>query len=379
MRMGGAQGLGRIARRLLAAAFLAAFLPAAIADASTRACSQLEAQLAALRAGGGGGSSTQARRYDAAIGRQQEQMRKARAQAQQAGCGRAMVGGAVSFCGSINATLQRMESNLAELQRTRARLGGGGDSRRERARITAALDANGCRAQQRARSAQTTAAPRQQAVIDGRPGLRVGNLSGNFRTMCVRTCDGYYFPVSWSVSRSAFERDQNACAAMCPGTQVELHYHRVRSQESEDMVSAVTGLPYRQMSNAFLYRQSNASTPPGCGCGASASAERGFEVIGGDYGGGIVRQPEEMETVTAAIPQPSARPDPAEDPETLAGRDGGLDARTLRRLATPIRRPPPAAAADGSGERAVRVVGPVFLPDPEAAIDLQAPAPAPDP
>src|SRR5690606_1641523 len=132
----------------------------------------------------------------------------------------------------------------------------------------------------------------------------------------------------------------------------------------------VTGLPYREMDNAFLYRKQNPSTAAGCGCNASATtAPRGFEVIGGDYGSGIVEErPTQDEASPPAVPQPSDRPDPAEDPETLASREGGLDANTLKRLARPKRSgasEQPAADDD----RPVRVVGPQFLPDPEEAID----------
>lgn len=373
MVTGGAfNGVGCFARRAFAAALLAVALPASVAEASTRLCRQLEAQLAGLPSGGGG-SSAQARRYDAAIVRQQQQIQVARGQARQAGCGRAIVGRAIAHCGSLNATLERMQRNLAELQRARGKMGGG-NATRERQRIMAAIDVNGCRAPRRTLPEPVANEPRErerQAVIDGRTGLRTGNLSGNFRTMCVRTCDGYYFPISYSVSRAAFERDQNACASMCPGAQVELHYHRVPGEESEDMVSAVTGLPYRQMTNAFRYRRENASTPPGCGCDVAAStAARGFTVIGGDHGPGIVEEDAPAEEETAAIPLPAERPDPAEDPETLANREGGLDAQTLKRLSTPPRSAP--AASEGGGERPVRVVGPTFLPDPEEAIDLRA-------
>jgi hypothetical protein len=161
---------------------------------------------------------------------------------------------------------------------------------------------------------------------------------------------------------------------MCPGTAVELYFHRMPGQEADDMVSVSTGQPYKQTRTAFLYRKRNAASTPSCSCNAAISAEgRGFQVIGGDYGAGT--EPEDDAAVpTASIPQPSARPDPADDPETLASREGGLDAEALKRLATPL----PAAASNNSEvgvERPVRVVGPTFLPDPEAAIDLQAPAP----
>lgn len=375
-------GVGGTARRAFAAGLLLAVLApdAALAQAGTRACRQLEAQLASL-SGSGRASPAQARRYDDAIARQREQMDKARAQARKAGCGFAMTGRMVSFCGEINAMLGRMDKNLGQLQRKRAQLSGGG-SRRERARIMAALDAGGCRAPKRSSAREASAGPRERAVFERGSGLRIGGLSGSFRTLCVRSCDGYYFPVSWSVSSGAFERDGKVCEAMCPGTQVELHYHRVSGEDSEDMVSAATGRPYREMENAFLYRKPGASVPAACGCRAAAQGAQGFQTIGGDYaangpaslseGDGAV----ESET-TAAIPLPSIKPDPAEDPETLATREGGLDAEGLKRLATP---PKPAAtvkAGGKPGERQVRVVGPAFLPGPEAAIDLQAQDPAP--
>lgn len=376
MAMGGIlDRIGRTARQAFAVALLAAFVPDAAAEPATRVCRQLEAQLAALPAGGRA-SPAQVKRYDDAIARQRDQIARARAQARRAGCGFAVMGGAVAFCGELNATLARMDRNLSQLQRKRAQLAGSGDGRRERARIMAALDVNDCRA-------PTRAAPPAQvrsgtAAFPAAP--RAGSLSGNFRTLCVRTCDGYYFPISWSVSQAAFERDGKACQAMCPGTQVELHYHRVSGEEPQDMVSAATGLPYREMDTAFLYKKPGASVPAGCGCGAAAQAARGFQTIGGDYESNEAATGQDARagdaTLTAAIPQPSARPDPAEDPETLATREGGLDAAALKRLATPM----PAARTDKPGgrpaDRQVRVVGPAFLPDPEAAADRQAPAPA---
>ena len=375
--------LGRAARQAFAALLLALLVPdMAAAQSATRSCRQLEAALAGLSDGGGRAAPAQARRYDDAIARQRDEIGKARAQARRAGCDFAVMGGSAAYCGQINATLARMDKNLAQLQRKRAQFGGsggGGDTRRERARILAALDANDCRAPRQAATppaAQTRASG--TVVFPPAPGRR--NLSGNFRTLCVRTCDGYYFPISWSVSQAAFERDGKACQAMCPGTEVELHYHRIPDEEPQDMVSAATGQPYRQMSTAFLYKRPGASVPAACGCGAAAQEAHGFQTIGGDYESNAPVDGAQAgdATQTAAIPQPSERPDPAEDPETLATREGGLDAEALRRLATP-----PSRTSEPSGERPadrqIRVVGPVFLPDPEAAADRQAPAPAPVP
>ena len=69
------------------------------------------------------------------------------------------------------------------------------------------------------------------------------------------------------------------------------------------------------------------------------------------------------------IPTPAARPDPGSDPETLANADGGLDMETIRRILKPRRATAPVVAG---AERRIRVVGPVFLPDPAGAIDSKA-------
>ena len=342
-------GIGRHGGWRSYAALAVFLLAAGEAQAAGNLCRQLESQLASAGSG-------QAARYEAAIAKQREQIAKARGQARRAGCGRTLFGAPAAACASLDATLGKMQTNLAALQTKRAGMAG----KRDRAKILAALDSKGCRQAKpnQADRKRQEDQPRQRAVTGGGE-RRIGGLTGNFRTLCVRTSDGYFFPVSYGVSSRAFERDQNACAAMCPGT--ELYYHRVPGEEPADMVSASTGLPYSQMANAWRYRDADARSAPGCG--ADSARERGFEVIGGSYRSDGVSDA----ASTAAIPLPAGRPDPAEDPETLANREGGLTIETLRRLADPTA----ARKAGDRGEWPVRVVGPAFLPDPEAAIDLR--------
>lgn len=355
----------RASQMCLATLLLLAVTPAiSAAQSGSSTCRALEAQLSAT-ASSRSPSSTQIKRYDDAIQRQQDQMARARAHSRQAGCGFAMTGKAIARCGELNATLARMEANLAQLQRKRASLGARKGNKRDRNSILAALQANDCRrstSPAKARAAtpaenQILPPDRQAAKLSGN---HVRNLKGNFRTLCVRSCDGYYFPISWSVSQSAFARDAHACQAMCPNTQVELHYHRVAGEEPEDMVSATTGLAYRDSENAFLYRQTGAPKPEGCGCGPGAQEPAGFTTIGGDYAsnqpGFDVRA--DHEALTATIPQPQKRPDPADDPETLATREGGLDADGIKELTTP-----PSSIAAKAGPRQIRRVGPAFFPD----------------
>src|SRR5690606_7810279 len=79
----------------------------------------------------------------------------------------------------------------------------------------------------------------------GVPDGRDANASGSYRTMCVRTCDGYYFPISFATSPANFARDEQACRARCPGARVELYTH-APTAESDSMIS-MTGMPYEEL------------------------------------------------------------------------------------------------------------------------------------
>jgi hypothetical protein len=392
----------------LAALFAALIVVAspAPADAASRVCRDLESRLASLGSSGGGSSS--ARRYEKAVGDQREQISKAERQRSRAGCS----GGIFSRCNpgnvcqSLDNTLDRMRKNLAGLERKLKELGGGG-SPRERKRLLASLDANGCRDERVAsRQAQPRMETRGRSLFEQlfggpveddnrrvpdtgqrrfpldednrvRTVVRRGGpieieprFSGTFRTLCVRTCDGYYFPVSFSTSAPDLDRDAAACETMCPGTEVELYLHRAPEEESDQMVSRA-GIPYTELPTAFKYREAGYQRPEGCGC----NPVRNFSIIAGN--GPQAAQPEETAPTEPLIPVPVARPDPASDPETLANRNGGLDVGTIRRL---LGRGKTATSGIDIGpdddDRKIRVVGPAFLPDPGEAIDLRAPAPS---
>ena len=76
--------------------------------------------------------------------------------------------------------------------------------------------------------------------------------SGAYRTMCVRLCDGFYFPISFSATPSRFARDAATCENSCGG-QARLFVYRNPGADVEDMVD-LKGRPYRQLSSAFRYR-----------------------------------------------------------------------------------------------------------------------------
>jgi len=393
-------------------ALLAALAGSAIAvtesPAASSICRQLEAELAATRGGGGGPGLV--RKYDDAITRQREQLAKARGRASDANCGFTLFSRNVSQCAAINASIQRMNANLDTLQAKRERLATGG-TRRDRGRILAALDANGCRDDEIAprrvplqeasrdngggnlfeqlfgrqdQELETPDAPDMpdsadvppddpsvrniRRVINQPDGMDLPRLGGEFRTMCVRTCDGYFFPMSNAASAGDFERDQKNCESSCPGTEMQVFYSRGMDDDSGSMTSSATGQPYSELPTAYLYKQANYSRPPTCGCNARAN---NFTIIGGNPPNPEQSQPDGE--VTPFIPVPASKPDPGADPETLANAEGGLDQDAIKRLTAKVPMSPVSALPPD--QRKVRVVGPAFLPDPSAAIDLKAPAP----
>jgi hypothetical protein len=86
-------------------------------------------------------------------------------------------------------------------------------------------------------------------------------LSDTFRTVCVRLCDGYYFPVSFSVTEERLAHDAQVCASRC-GVQGRLFRHRNPGGSAEDMQD-LQGRPYSKLQTAFLYRTQYV---PSCTC-----------------------------------------------------------------------------------------------------------------
>jgi hypothetical protein len=81
---------------------------------------------------------------------------------------------------------------------------------------------------------------------------RPAEIAGVYRTVCVRLCDGYYFPINFAVTRDRLQRDSNVCASRC-GAQGRLFVHRNPGGSVEDMED-LSGRPYRALRTAFLYR-----------------------------------------------------------------------------------------------------------------------------
>ncbi len=85
--------------------------------------------------------------------------------------------------------------------------------------------------------------------------------SGQVRTMCVRMCDGYYFPISHKISIRHLTADSDRCKATC-GNDAKLFYGYDDGTDPGAMVD-FTGRRYDALDTAFAYRK---ALRPGCTC-----------------------------------------------------------------------------------------------------------------
>jgi hypothetical protein len=98
--------------------------------------------------------------------------------------------------------------------------------------------------------------PRRERAREEVPAGRAGH--GGERHYCVRTCDGFYFPVSARGSTSRAEM----CRALCPAAPTEVYRMGGGADSIEDAVSE-RGKPYASLPAALAYRK---SLKPDCTC-----------------------------------------------------------------------------------------------------------------
>jgi hypothetical protein len=97
--------------------------------------------------------------------------------------------------------------------------------------------------------------PSSRMIEDGERKTDNGRMrasTGRYRTLCVRLCDGFYWPITHSTIRARFSRDAKQCESGCPGRS-QLFVQRSGSDDIEGMVD-LKGIPYTQLKNALRYR-----------------------------------------------------------------------------------------------------------------------------
>ena len=243
-------------------------------------CPRLEAQLATIDRGGGGdpAKDEQIRRYQDAAAKQQSELDRVTSQAKRMGCDSSgffsLFSGQSAQCGPVNNQIQQMRANLEQITTSLERLRGGfGGAERDSQRrsVLAALAQNNC-GPQYANAARGPGSFLESLFGNNNnnnnpmtPGVDLGPQSGTYRTVCVRTCDGFYFPISFATVPARFPDDERTCKNLCPAAEASLFSYRNPGEDMNQAVS-INGQPYSSSPNAFRYRQ---EFNPSCACKAA--------------------------------------------------------------------------------------------------------------
>ncbi|MBV9218795.1 MAG: DUF2865 domain-containing protein [Methylobacteriaceae bacterium] len=291
-------------------------------------CGRLRAQIADL----GRGDAGKAAPYLRAAERQRSEINRTLAYSRSIGCDRQQFlffGSAPPpQCPQINAQISRMEANLQALERTATQAGGGNEeARRDLTLRYNAYCGDGTRM-------ANVAPPRQRGLFDflfggdsrqepqqyerlplepPRPAPAEPETSearGGNKAVCVRTCDGGFFPVSYAAGSQNLDTLGDMCRALCPNVEVALYTYSV-SRDIDTAISA-DGEAYSDLPAAFKYQT---SYDPACTCRPPgktwvetlAEAERMLRTVKTD----VIVTPEKAEELSRPKLSASTKPKPS--------------------------------------------------------------------
>lgn len=241
----------------LAAALLALAATAGAAAAQSPACNAWRSELASLQGQRGGGDPRAAQMAQ----RVGAQLAQATNQYRAMGCER---GGFTFFgegppreCGGLRAQIGQLQAQYGGLQQQAQ----GGALEQRRAQLASAINAN-CRAPQQRGFFETIFGlePRRGEIDSTLPELDPEQPAepekprmGGPQTVCVRTCDGFFFPLA--NNPGGRDSSDEMCQALCPGVET-LAYGMTNGGDIQNAVARATGQPYASLPNAGKYQRS---------------------------------------------------------------------------------------------------------------------------
>jgi hypothetical protein len=322
------------------------------AGAQTSECQRYRAELASLGRTASAGPALQQQRHE--IGRLS-------AYYQSIGCG----GGQFLFfspppeCGAIAQRINTMQASFARMAASPEFYGSESRRRQLRAAVQAACN------------------PEEAAVRRDDDDDRPRRLGGG-RLVCVRACDGSFFPLN-NLPDSGRSGADEMCKALCPGA--ETAAYSMPSDADADIGQAVSlrGKRYTKLAAAFKFRT---SFDPTCSCRkegqswaeALQKAERMIDRGRNDIIVTATKAEELSRPKLARKGKPGAKPADQPNPAQIAA--AGRDVDATGSIAAAEQGPDATAAGseavekgdgEGGAKRAVRVVGPTFISLPQAA------------
>ena len=312
-------------------------------------CSRLKAQIDAGR-----GDSGRAAQFGAALRQQQYELDRTRNYSESIGCNSGFFFGAPPQCATIDARVERMQETIDQLRRQMEDGGEGGSTHR------ALIEQYNTYC---SRSDPDEPVPGQQVSPtdadppsgdtpqdpDAAPSHRVQS-----KALCVRHCDGAFFPITEQATSDNLDRLAQICKAQCPNAEASLY--TVSPSAGIENAAAPDGTPYTELPAAFKYQK---SYDPTCSCKpanqswvqALAEAETLLEKDKNDV------------VVTKQISDAMSRPVPPGTPDTTPRPPRKTKtARKAKPAPAPSAEPPPGVAdqldpvapSDDSGEDITR-------------------------
>ncbi len=343
-------------------------------------CQRLEAQLTSLDRGNSDPARAERiRRTEDALNRQQNEVDRLVAQGRQNNCERSgffsIFSNPPPQCSALNRQIDQQRNALERMQNDFERLNGGTTERAaQRQSLLIALGDNNCGPQYRSAALRGQrggffdrlfggsdggGAPAGGVEGDGLSAPPSGPMGSNFKTICVRTCDGYYFPISFSTSSSRFSEDAQTCQRMCPAAEVSLYAYHNPGEEVSQAVSVNGGQSYSALPTAFSYRK---ALTPSCSCRRPGESwAEALKAVGGNDNTVAPGDVVVTEQNAKRLSQPRAGADskaPHRDPRT--GKETSKE--TVEQPSTSEQRMVDAPGVPDPGKRDVRTVGPRFLP-----------------
>ncbi len=121
--------------------------------------------------------------------------------------------------------------------------------------------------------------------------------NGRYRSVCVRLCDGFFYPIHYSTYGSLIAQDAQQCQASCAAP-AELYVYRNPGQEIEHAVS-LTGSAYMDLPVALRFRKEYVK-----GCSCKQAEYNPTEIEAANKRAGIDTGP--MPPAAAQAPAPAA-------------------------------------------------------------------------
>lgn len=267
-----------VAKTLAGALLIAGALASGVAEAQQGAaiCNQIRMELSGLQRVGnaGGGNAREANSLRAELARARNAIRQNECDAQR---GLFTFSSPPAVCAPLRAQAGQIEARLRQIDSS-------DPNAPRRAQLLAALQRYNCTGQQQERGViyarpeapslfeqlfggRSTSA----AIVDDRRHLPPldpeldGELQekarlGGRTPVCVRTCDGFFFPVNFE-GLTARDEHGSVCQALCPGAETEVLYMRLGAEI--ETAATRDGRPYSSLPNALRYRENR---DPACFC-----------------------------------------------------------------------------------------------------------------